>query len=57
MIQEPLIIQRLRELGFNDGWAVRGNTIVAWDNDTPQPTQEELGVTPDEEINSDSVSE
>jgi hypothetical protein len=57
MITEPVIVQRLRALGFNEGWAISGNTIVAWDNDEPQPTYEELGVTPDETPNPDSDSE
>ena len=32
----------LKELGFNGGWVVTGNEITLWENDSPQPTQDEL---------------
>lgn len=42
MITEPSLVTALVVLGFTDGWAVSGDTITLWENEAPQPTEEEL---------------
>lgn len=42
MIEEPWIIRALRELGFDEGWAISDNEIIVWEHEAPQPTIEEL---------------
>ena len=32
----------LKQLGFNNGWAISGDEIVLWEHDAPQPTEKEL---------------
>ena len=32
----------LKQLGFNNGWAISGDEIVLWEHDAPQPTLDEL---------------
>jgi hypothetical protein len=36
------LVNGLKQLGFNSGWAISGNEIVLWEHDAPQPTQDEL---------------
>jgi len=36
------IANALKQLGFNNGWAISGAEIVLWEHDAPQPTQDEL---------------
>jgi len=36
------ICNGLKQLGFNNGWVVRGDEIVLWEHNAPQPTQDEL---------------
>ena len=49
---EPSLVTALLALGFTDGWAVSGDSIILWENEAPQPTEEELiaagWVKPDE---------
>lgn len=39
---EPTLITALVALGFTDGWAISGDTIILWENAEPQPTETEL---------------
>lgn len=39
---EPTLVTALIALGFTDGWAISGDTIILWENDAPQPTEAEL---------------
>ena len=32
----------LKQLGFHNGWVVRGNEIEVWENSEPQPSMEEI---------------
>lgn len=49
---EPTLATAIKELGFTDGWAISGDTIVLWENTEPQPTEAQLikagWVKPDE---------
>ena len=55
---EPTLATALITLGFTDGWAINGDNIVLWENDAPQPTEEELiaagWVKPDEAPTADA---
>jgi hypothetical protein len=55
---ESTLDKALRELGFTDGWAISGDTIVLWENTEPQPTEAELikagWVKPDEALIADA---
>jgi hypothetical protein len=55
---EPTLITALVALGFTDGWAINGDTIVLWENTVPQPTEAELikagWVKPDEALTADA---
>lgn len=39
---EPTLATAIKALGFSDGWAISGDTIVLWENTEPQPTEAEL---------------
>jgi hypothetical protein len=32
----------LKQLGFNNGWAISDGEIILWEHDAPQPTQDKL---------------
>jgi len=36
------VIKALFTLGFNSNWVVTDGQITLWENDEPQPTEEEL---------------
>jgi hypothetical protein len=38
------LVQALLDAGYTSGWVVQGKEIVLWENETPQPTFEELGL-------------
>jgi hypothetical protein len=44
MISEQWIVMALYSLGYTTGWAVRGEEIILWENEAPQPTIAELEV-------------
>jgi hypothetical protein len=39
---ETWISRALIAMGYQSGWAVRGDEIILWENPEPQPTIEEL---------------
>ena len=41
-MEHKQIVEGLMALGFNSGWAVRGNEIVIWENSSPQPSMKEI---------------
>jgi hypothetical protein len=55
---ESILDKALRKLGFTNGWAISGDTIVLWENTEPQPTEAELikagWVKPDEAPTADA---
>ena len=57
-MNEPTLATALVALGFTDGWAVSGDTIILWENSEPQPTETELinagWVKPDEAPTADA---
>ena len=44
-MNEPWICRALVAAGFDTGWATKEDEIVLWENETPQPTIEELEAT------------
>jgi hypothetical protein len=36
------IANALKQLGFNNGWAISNAEIVLWEHDAPQPTEDQL---------------
>jgi len=43
-MQTEEIVNGLKQLGFNSGWVVNGNEITLWENESPQPTMQEISV-------------